>query len=74
MLGWVLLQVAKRSVNEWCCSILGYAQPNLTFKKGFIEDLSASGVAPQSIDIAISNCVVNLSPDKEAVLRGTCTD
>jgi hypothetical protein len=62
-------QVANSHIGEWMSS-LGYAQPNLTFKKGYIEDLIGSGVQPESIDIAISNCVVNLSPDKEAVLRG----
>mmetsp|Transcript_16950 Transcript_16950/g.43293 ORF Transcript_16950/g.43293 Transcript_16950/m.43293 type:complete len:369 (-) Transcript_16950:28-1134(-) len=41
----------------------------LLFKKGFIEHLDQAGIAPSSIDIAISNCVVNLSPDKPAVLR-----
>jgi hypothetical protein len=39
------------------------------FVKGTIEQLDAAGVAPGSVDIIISNCVVNLSPDKPAVLR-----
>jgi arsenite methyltransferase len=37
--------------------------------QGFIEDLVGSArVEPASVDVAISNCVVNLSPDKPAVL------
>ena len=45
----------------------GYA--NVEFKKGYIEKLDELGLADNSIDIIISNCVINLSPDKEAVLR-----
>jgi arsenite methyltransferase len=40
------------------------------FVKGLIECLPEAGIEPESIDVCISNCVVNLSPDKEAVLRG----
>ena len=35
-----------------------------------IEFLGDAGVAPNSIDLAISNCVINLSPNKEKVLQG----
>ncbi|MDT8389938.1 MAG: methyltransferase domain-containing protein [Lentisphaeria bacterium] len=45
----------------------GYAQPNVDFRHGFIENLAAAGVEDASIDVVISNCVVNLSPDKRAV-------
>jgi SAM-dependent methyltransferase len=45
----------------------GYAQPNVQFIKAFIEDLSA--IPSGSVDLVVSNCVVNLSPDKLAVLR-----
>jgi ubiquinone/menaquinone biosynthesis C-methylase UbiE len=37
---------------------------NVEFRKGEIEDLP---VADNSIDVIISNCVINLSPDKDAV-------
>lgn len=46
----------------------GYA--NVTFLKGYIEKLDELGLEPGSFDVIVSNCVVNLSPDKEAVLRG----
>jgi len=41
----------------------------MVFVKGFIEKLDEAGIAPNSKDLIISNCVVNLSPDKPAVLR-----
>jgi hypothetical protein len=36
---------------------------------GTIEDLESAGVAPSSVDLVISNCVINLSPDKAACLQ-----
>jgi ubiquinone/menaquinone biosynthesis C-methylase UbiE len=39
------------------------------FVKGAIEHLEAAGIAAGSVDVIISNCVINLSPDKPAVLR-----
>lgn len=46
---------------------LGYA--NIEFREGYIEDLTTARIADESIDVAISNCVINLSPDKERVFR-----
>jgi arsenite methyltransferase len=43
---------------------------NVTFLSGLIEDLDALGLQPNSFDVIVSNCVVNLSPDKAAVLKG----
>ena len=39
---------------------------NGDFRKGFIEKLPVGG---NSVDLVISNCVINLSPDKPAVFR-----
>jgi len=39
---------------------------NVEFRKGFIEKLPAEDA---SVDFIISNCVINLSPDKPAVFR-----
>jgi ubiquinone/menaquinone biosynthesis C-methylase UbiE len=39
---------------------------NVTFRLGEIEHLN---VADNSVDVVISNCVVNLSPDKQQVLH-----
>ncbi len=46
-----------------------YKQSNVEFKKGYIEKLDELDLADNSFDIIISNCVINLSPDKEAVLK-----
>ena len=40
--------------------------PNVEFRLGEIERLP---VADASVDVILSNCVINLSPDKEAVFR-----
>ncbi len=42
---------------------------NVEFKLGFIERLDEMGLEPGSFDVIVANCVVNLSPDKDAVLR-----
>lgn len=43
---------------------------NVTFLKGYIEKLDELGLEPSSFDVIVSNCVINLSPDKDAVLAG----
>jgi SAM-dependent methyltransferase len=48
----------------------GYARPNVTLRTGYIEHLDELSIEPESFDIVVSNCVINLSPDKAAVLRG----
>lgn len=45
----------------------GYTKPNTSFRLGYIEDLSAAGVDDNSVDVVISNCVINLSTDKRKV-------
>lgn len=47
----------------------GYQQSNVEFKMGYIERLDELNIADNSFDIIISNCVINLSPDKQAVLE-----
>jgi arsenite methyltransferase len=42
------------------------AYPNVEFRLGEIENLP---VANSSVDVIISNCVINLSPDKRRVFR-----
>jgi SAM-dependent methyltransferase len=37
---------------------------NVEFRQGYLEDLP---VEPNSVDVVISNCVINLSPDKAKV-------
>ncbi len=43
---------------------------NVRFRQGYIESLEQLDLAPGSFDVIVSNCVVNLSPDKDAVLAG----
>jgi SAM-dependent methyltransferase len=35
--------------------------------EGYIEDLAACGIADASVDVVVSNCVLNLAPDKARV-------
>lgn len=48
--------------------VFGYNTPNTTFHQGYIEQLDQLGLEPGSFDVVVSNCVINLSPDKQAVL------
>ena len=41
---------------------------NVDFRYGYIEDIS---IPDTSVDVIISNCVINLSTDKDAVFRET---
>lgn len=43
---------------------------NVRFLHGYIERLEDLHLEPGSFDVIVSNCVVNLSPDKDAVMRG----
>jgi arsenite methyltransferase len=54
-----MLDLARRNANE-----AGVA--NVQFVKGHIEDIP---LPDASVDVVISNCVINLSGDKPAVLR-----
>ena len=44
----------------------------IEFRQGYIEDLihGSAKIAPNSVDLCISNCVINLSPAKDKVLAG----
>ena len=55
-----MLELARRNAAE-----MGVA--NVEFRKGTIETLP---VADSSVDVVISNCVVNLAADKGAVFAG----
>lgn len=47
----------------------GYKQANTRFLQGYIESLHELDLQDNSVDIIISNCVINLSPDKASVLK-----
>ncbi|EKX55401.1 hypothetical protein GUITHDRAFT_62819, partial [Guillardia theta CCMP2712] len=62
------LSVARAHAEQYCKS-LGYDRCNLNFVEGYIERLEEAGIQANTFDLVISNCVVNLSPDKPRVLR-----
>lgn len=59
------LEVARRNVSPHMDSF-GFVEPNVEFRKGFIEDIP---VEDDSADVVISNCVINLSDDKQRVFE-----
>jgi len=52
---------------DWHAERFGFA--NVSFKEGYIERLADLGLEDERFDVIVSNCVINLSPDKDAVLR-----
>ena len=56
----------------WHMERFGYAHPNVRFLQGYIESLGELGLESRSFDVIVSNCVINLSVDKPAVLKGAC--
>lgn len=60
------LAVARRH-QVWQAQRYGHARSNLRFVEGYIEDLAACGIADASVDVVVSNCVLNLAPDKARV-------
>jgi SAM-dependent methyltransferase len=63
------IAVARAHV-DWHTRKFGFKQSNVAFHQGYIERLADIGLEAQSFDIVVSNCVINLSPDKPAVLKG----
>jgi SAM-dependent methyltransferase len=55
---------------DWHMRKFGFGRSNVKFLKGYIEKLGELGLKPSSFDVVVSNCVINLSVDKLAVLRG----
>jgi len=62
------LDVARRHIG-YHTETYGYEKPNIRFEKGYIERLDELDLPDNHFDVIISNCVINLSPDKEAVLK-----
>lgn len=60
------LAVAERN-RAHHAAVFGYS--NVEFIKGDISSLGELGLKDGSFDLVVSNCVVNLARDKEAVLR-----
>lgn len=61
------IAVARKYLDEQTARF-GYSKPNLTFIHDYIEN-TAAHIPRSSLDIAVSNCVINLVEDKESILR-----
>lgn len=62
------LEIAKKYQDEMA-EKFGYRKSNVDFHKGYIEDLKSLGIEDESVDVVISNCVINLSPFKKEVFK-----
>jgi SAM-dependent methyltransferase len=61
------LEVATRH-RDWHAERFGYQNSNVKFLYGHIENLATLGIADNFIDVVVSNCVINLSPEKAQVM------
>ena len=55
-----------RDTSGWHMDRFGYSKANVAFHEGFIEELKP--IESGTVDLVISNCVLNLSPRKDLVL------
>ena len=62
------LSIAKKHLDEHI-NKFGYSNSNIEFKKGDIENLNSIGIEDDSVDIVISNCVINLASNKKDVFK-----
>ncbi len=61
------IAVAKKYIDEQT-AVFGYSRPNVEFIPDYIENLHKH-FETESVDVVTSNCVVNLTEDKEIILR-----
>lgn len=57
------LDVAERH-RDYHADAFGHARSNVAFLAGDLAELDALGIADHSVDVVVSNCVLNLVPDK----------
>lgn len=57
------LEVARRH-RDYHAHAFGHARSHVEFLAGDLADLGALGIADGSVDVVVSNCVLNLVPDK----------
>ncbi|MDR2183479.1 MAG: methyltransferase domain-containing protein [Clostridiales bacterium] len=62
------IEIAKKYQKEQSKSF-GHKDSNVKFLQGYIEDLESLGIEDNSVDVVISNCVINLSPAKDRVFQ-----
>ncbi len=65
----IFLLIARAHCDDYCTRTLGYNKSNILFVQGLIEKLEEAGIEAGAYNVCLSNCVLNLSPDKPAVLR-----
>jgi SAM-dependent methyltransferase len=63
-----MLAIARRNAPIVAAN-LGHPTTNVEFRKGMAD---AMPVEANSVDLVISNCVINLAPDKHKVFREMC--
>lgn len=62
------LDVARRHIEHHARNF-EFSRPNVEFLRGYLEQLDELPLEAESFDVIVSNCVLNLSPDKPAILR-----
>lgn len=62
------LKVAREH-QQYHADIFGYKKSNVNFIQGELESLATLGLEANSFDAIVSNCVINLCSDKQAVLN-----
>ena len=62
------LDVANKHI-DYHSEKFGYQSSNVKFIKGNIDELGELGLEKGSVDVIISNCVINLVEDKHKVLK-----
>lgn len=62
------LEIARRHI-DYHTEQYGYREPNVAFHHGYLEALDELDLPEQGFDVIVSNCVLNLSPDKPRVLE-----
>ncbi|WP_299982457.1 methyltransferase domain-containing protein [uncultured Pseudoteredinibacter sp.] len=55
--------------RDYHANAFGHSKSNVEFHKGYLEQLDELNLEPGSFDLIVSNCVINLCQDKEAVLK-----
>src|SRR5680860_903879 len=54
------IETARKHV-DYHTEKFGFKKPNISFHQGLIEDLKSAGIEDNSIDVVVSNCVINMS-------------
>ena len=64
------LEVAEHH-RAFHAQAFGYAHSNVELHLGDLADLAGFGIADDSVDVVVSNCVLNLVPDKRRAFAET---